>query len=74
MLQQFLGVSFLFIACVSISSYTDELSVIRIPLFYKELQPMQQRWGKVPGTILHILSYTIAPLGFGILFLTGVVH
>ncbi len=71
MVQQFLGICFLFIGMVSISSYTDELAPIRIPAFYRELAPMRQRWGNIVGTILHILGYTVAPLGFGILFLTG---
>ncbi len=71
MLQQFLGVCFLFIGMVSISSYTDELEVIRIPFFYKELEPMRQRWGNTVGTILHLIGYTLIPLGFGVIFLSG---
>jgi hypothetical protein len=34
---------------------------------------MQERWGKTNGTILHALGYVVAPVGFGILFLLGLV-
>jgi hypothetical protein len=70
----FFGLGFLVLGFVSISSYTNELATFRLPLFYKELKPMQERWGYFPGTVLHILAYTIAPFGFGILLLMGVVH
>ncbi len=68
------GLGFLVLGFVSISSYTDELAHFRLPLFYKELKPMQERWGIIPGTILHIMAYTIAPLGFGFLLLMGMVR
>jgi hypothetical protein len=68
-----LGLVFLMVGLVSISSYTDDLAAFRIRWFYKELQPMQQRWGKAAGTLLHVVGYVMAPIGFGILFLLGVV-
>lgn len=68
------GLGFLVLGFVSISSYTDELASFRLPLFYKELKPMQNRWGAIPGMVLHILAYTIAPLGFGLLLLMGMVN
>lgn len=72
-IQQILGVGFLVLGLVSLSSYTDELSKIRISWFYKELKPMQDRWGKKAGTILHFISYVVAPIGFGVFFLMGLV-
>jgi hypothetical protein len=68
------GLGFLVLGFVSISSYSDDLAHFRLPLFHKELKPMQERWGLVPGTILHIMAYTIAPLGFGLLLLMGMVR
>lgn len=68
------GLGFLVLGFVSISSYTDDLASFRLPLFYRELRPMCERWGEVPGTILHILAYTIAPFGFGLLLLMGMVR
>ncbi len=70
---QILGLGFIILSMVGVSSYTDDLAMIRLPFFYKELQPMQERWGKEVGTILHIIEYVIIPLGFGLLFLRGLV-
>lgn len=70
---QFVGFGFLVLGLVSISSYTDDLAGFRLPLFYKELKPMQERWGPIPGTILHIVEYVIVPLGFGLLLMKGLV-
>jgi hypothetical protein len=72
-LEQFLGLGFLMLGFLSVSSYADDLAGFRIPWFYRELEPMQQRWGKNAGTILHVVGYVIAPVGFGILFLSGMV-
>ncbi len=72
-IQHFLGIGFLALGLISISSYTEDLSSLRIRWFYKELKPMQDRWGKTTGTILHFLGYVVAPIGFGILFLLGLV-
>ena len=72
-IQHILGIGFLAVGLMSVSSYTDELAAFRIPFFFKELGPMQERWGNIPGTILHIVEYVIAPIGFGILFLMGIV-
>lgn len=71
--QQFIGVAFLSLGLVSISSYTDSLSGMRLSWFYKELQPMKQRWGETTGTILHFVEYVLAPIGFGVFFLMGLV-
>ncbi len=71
--EQFLGLGFLVLGLVSTSSYVEDLSPLRLNYFYKELRPMQERWGSTPGLVLHILGYTIAPLAFGLIFLTGMV-
>jgi hypothetical protein len=71
--QQIIGLGFLALGLVSVSCYTDDLAGFRIPWFYKELRPMQERWGKTTGTVLHILGYVVAPVAFGILFLMGLV-
>lgn len=36
---------------------------------FRKLGPMQQRFGRGPGTALHWAAYTLAPLGFGALLL-----
>jgi hypothetical protein len=71
--QHILGLSFLVLGFLSVSSYTEDLSAFRIRWFYKELKPMQERWGMAAGTALHVMGYVVAPIGFGILFLMGVV-
>jgi hypothetical protein len=72
-IEQFLGMGFLVIGLLSVSSYSNSLASFRINFFHKELKPMQERWGVVTGTALHVLEYVVAPLGFGILLLMGVV-
>ncbi len=70
---QFVGIGFFVLGLVSISSYTDDLASIRLPFFYKELHPMQERWGIIPGTILHIVEYVVIPLGLGLLLMKGLI-
>ena len=71
--QQIIGIGFLALGLASVSCYMDGLDAFRIPWFYRELKPMQERWGKVAGTVLHVVGYVVAPVAFGILFLMGVV-
>ncbi|HEX7972881.1 MAG TPA: hypothetical protein VF498_00605 [Anaerolineales bacterium] len=73
MVQQFIGIAFLSLGLVSMSSYSESLSGMRLSWFYNELKPMKERWGETTGTILHILEYVVAPIGFGVLFLMGLV-
>lgn len=68
---QYLGMVFIFIGIVGTSSYTD-LWNFRIPLFYKELEPMKQRWGNLTGVIMHVIQYVMIPLGIGLLLVKGV--
>ena len=72
-IEHILGIGFLVLGLVSMSSYTDSLGGFRLPLFYKELKPMQERWGMLTGTLLHILEYVVIPVGFGLLFILGLV-
>ncbi len=73
LLNQIFGIGFLVLGMVSISSYTENLAPFRLPLFYRELQPMKERWGHTLGTIIHVLEYVIVPLGFSLFFLMGMV-
>ncbi len=70
---QLFGIVFLMVGLVGLSSYTDDLAPFRFPFFYKQLQPMQERWGKTLGTVLHIVEYVVIPLGFAFFFLAGMV-
>jgi hypothetical protein len=71
LITQLIGAGFLALGFLSVSSYYDDLAMFRLPFFHKELKPMQERWGRIAGTALHALSYVIAPLGFGLFFLSG---
>ncbi|HCH62391.1 MAG TPA: hypothetical protein DFR83_06280 [Deltaproteobacteria bacterium] len=33
---------------------------------FSKLEPMKARFGAVGGTTLHVMAYTIMPLGFGV--------
>jgi hypothetical protein len=71
--EHLFGLGFLLVGLVALTSYNDEMSKWHVSLFYDRLKPMQERWGKLPGTLLHIFSYVITPVGFGLLFLMGMV-
>lgn len=73
LVEHVLGFGFLLLGMVALTSYNDEMDQWKFPLFYKPLKPMQERWGKIPGTLLHILIYVLTPVGFGLLFLMGIV-
>jgi hypothetical protein len=72
-IEHLIGIGFVLLAVSSFLSYFGETIGIRLTFFNKELDPMQVRWGKDTGTILYFVEYVIAPLGFGIFFLTGMV-
>jgi hypothetical protein len=67
------GAGFLSLGLMSLSCYIEALSALRLNWVYKELGPMQERWGKSIGIALHICGYVVAPIGFGMLMLTGMV-
>jgi hypothetical protein len=73
LVQQIIGIGFLALGLASVSCYTNGFDAFRIPWFYRELKPMQERWGKEVGTVLHVLGYVVTPTAFGILFLMGMV-
>ena len=68
-LNSILGISFLMVGLVSVSSYSDSFKRLRIPLFFRELTPMRERWGDLAGTVLHFVEYVIIPVGIGVLLL-----
>jgi hypothetical protein len=70
--DQYVGLGFLILGMIGISSHIESLSGLRLPLFHRELKPMRERWGVYPGTLIHILGYVVAPTGFGLFFLMGV--
>ena len=71
--EHIFGLGFLVVGLVALTSYDDEMKSWRLPLFHRRLKPMQDRWGRIPGTVLHILAYVVTPVGFGMLFLLGMV-
>lgn len=73
LLEHIFGLSFFLLALVGTTSYHDQLKQWRLPIFYKRLREMQQRWGLIWGTVLHFLAYVITPVGFGLMFLMGLV-
>jgi hypothetical protein len=72
-IEHILGFGFFMFALFCLTSYNDEFKKWRVPLFYNRLKQMQDRWGVLPGTCLHVLAYVITPVGFGLLFLMGIV-
>ena len=43
----------------------------KFPLTFRKLEPMRQRLGFWPGTIIHLAAYVVAPIVFGVIILTG---
>jgi len=69
--ERLFGIIFLIIGALSLIGYITYLTGTNLPISFWKLKPMQDRWGKIPGTILHFLSYVIVPIVFGILLLLG---
>jgi hypothetical protein len=38
---------------------------------FSKLRPMQERWGERGGLALHWISYTLVPLGIGLVLLSS---
>ena len=68
-----IGLGFLMVGVLGISSYYEDLESFRLKFFYRELKPMQARWGRTAGTILHFVEYVLIPAGLGVIFLSGTV-
>jgi hypothetical protein len=73
LLEHIFGLSFFLLALVSTASYHDQMKQWRLPLFYDRLKPMQERWGVFLGAALHFLAYVLTPIGFGLMFVLGLV-
>jgi hypothetical protein len=39
------------------------------PAAFRKLQPMRERFGYVLGTIIHVVFYSLVPIGAGIVFI-----
>lgn len=51
--------------------YTGWARIAR-PQTFGKLEAMKKMWGPTAGTVMHVLSYTVVPIGIGIVFvLTG---
>ncbi|NPA77069.1 MAG: hypothetical protein GXN93_04940 [Candidatus Diapherotrites archaeon] len=70
-IEQIFGVVFIIIGLLDIAGYIAYLTGIKLPISFWKLKPMQDRWGKIPGTILHFIGYVVVPIIFGILLLLG---
>lgn len=36
---------------------------------FGKLEAMKERWGSTPGTIIHVIAYTVVPIAVGIVLL-----
>jgi len=39
------------------------------PAAFAKLEPMRQRFGHVPGTTIHVIGYSLVPIGAGAVFI-----
>jgi len=69
--EQIIGIVLLVLGLLSIVAYIAYFAGVKLPISFWKLKPMQDRFGKIPGTFLHFLSYVIAPIVFGILLILG---
>ena len=71
--EQLIGAFFLALGLVSFLSYFYDRTGVRFEYFYKELGPMQERWGHFLGTVMHFAEYVATPLGFGLILVSRMV-
>ncbi len=69
--EQIFGVIAVAIGLLDLVGYIAYFTGIKLPVSFWKLKPMQERWGKIPGTILHFFGYVILPIVFGISLLLG---
>ena len=69
--EQVFGVVFLAMSAVSVVAYIGHFTGTKLPVWFWKLNPMQERCGRIPGTILHALSYLVLPILVGIRLLWG---
>ena len=67
--DQIFGIVFLFLGLLDLAAYIAYFAGVKLPISFWKLKSMQDRWGKIPGTILHFTSYVIIPIVFGALLL-----
>jgi|YNPBryantNP2012_1023418.scaffolds.fasta_scaffold202739_1 uncharacterized membrane protein YphA (DoxX/SURF4 family) len=70
-IEQIFGVAFVIAGLLSAVGYIAYFTGAKLPVSFWKLKPMQDRWGKIPGTLLHFFGYVIVPIVFGILLLLG---
>lgn len=63
--DQIFGIVFLVLGLLSLVAYIAHFAGVKLPISFWKLKPMQDRWGKVPGTILHFTGYVIVPIVLG---------
>lgn len=56
------------VAMMTYGLITLVLRQIRPAAFHK-LEAMRQRFGNVPGTAIHVIAYSLVPIGAGIVFI-----
>jgi hypothetical protein len=69
--EQIFGLAFIVLGLISVAGYIVYFAGAKLPVLFWKLKPMQDRWGKIPGTIMHFLGYVIVPIVFGVLLLLG---
>ncbi|MFQ6001819.1 MAG: hypothetical protein ACE5LG_09165 [Anaerolineae bacterium] len=69
--ERIFGVVALIIGLVDLVAYIAHFAGVKLPISFWKLKPMQDRWGKVPGTVLHFVSYVVVPIAVGVAVLMG---
>ncbi len=69
--ERIFGIVALILGLLDLVAYVAHFAGVKLPISFWKLKPMQDRWGKVPGTILHFASYVIIPIVLGALLLLG---
>lgn len=67
--EQIFGAVFVIIGVLDLVGYIAHFTGAKLPISFWKLKPMQDRWGKIPGTILHFFGYVVVPIVFGTLLL-----
>lgn len=60
------------VAAIGFGNYTLYLRK-NAPQKLMKLDPMKKFWGEKRGNIMHLVAYVVAPIVFGLLFLSKVV-
>lgn len=68
---QLFGAAMLAVGLVSLLTYAAPLVGLKLPVRFWKLEAMRQRWGRGPGTVLHVLGYVLSPIVFGVALLLG---